>query len=109
MKNLALILCFVLSLWHIQSQEKTITGTITTDFDGIPLQRCTGMSGNRAFAGQKSNLFFGCGLLSDHNTVKLLDMADLDGSQNVRVISRFTAGVQVGVASDVIHRTASDS
>ena len=78
-------------------------------FDGIPLQRCTGMSGNRAFAGQKSNLFFGTGLLSDHNEVKLLDMADLDGSQNVRVISRFTAGVQVGVASDVIHRTASAS
>ena len=41
MKNLALILCFVLSLWHIQSQEKTITGTITTDFDGIPLQGAT--------------------------------------------------------------------
>ena len=41
MKNLALILCFVLSLWHIQSQEKTIKGTITTDFDGIPLQGAT--------------------------------------------------------------------
>ena len=41
MKNLAFILCFVLSLWHIQSQEKTITGTITTDFDGIPLQGAT--------------------------------------------------------------------
>ncbi len=78
-------------------------------FDGIPLQRCPGMSSNRAFAGQKSNFFFGTGLVSDHNTVKLLDMADLDGSQNVRVISRFTAGVQVGIASDIVHRTASAS
>ena len=53
-------------------------------------------------AAQKSNLYFGTGLLSDHNEVKLLDMADLDGSQNVRVIMRFTAGVQYGIGSDIV-------
>ena len=34
--------------------------------------------------------------------IKLLDMADLDGSQNVRVIMRFTAGVQYGIASKLL-------
>ena len=53
-------------------------------------------------AAQKSNLYFGTGLLSDHNEVKLLDMGDLDGSQNVRVVMRFTAGVQIGIAPDVV-------
>ena len=47
-------------------------------------------------------LFFGTGLLSDHQEVKVLDMADLDGSQNVRVIMRFTAGVQYGVSEDIV-------
>ena len=32
------MLCLVLSSWQIQAQEKTITGTVTADFDGIPLQ-----------------------------------------------------------------------
>ena len=53
-------------------------------------------------AAQKSNLFFGTGLLSDHNEVKLIDMADIDGSQNVRVVMRMTAGVIHGVGSEVV-------
>jgi hypothetical protein len=75
-------------------------------FEGLKVQRCAGMSSNRAIVAQKSNLFFGTGLLSDHNEVKLLDMADLDGSQNVRVIARFTAGTQVGISDDAKHFTA---
>jgi hypothetical protein len=47
-------------------------------------------------------LFFGTALLSDKNEVKVLDMADLDGSQNVRVIMRYTAGVQYGIGADVV-------
>ena len=75
-------------------------------FDGIKLQRCPGMSSNRAVAAQASNLYFGTGLLSDHNEVKLIDMADIDGSQNVRLVMRFTAGTQVGVLADAKHFTA---
>ena len=41
--------------------------------------------------------------MSDYNTVKVLDMADLDGSQNFRIIMRYTAGTQVGVLSDVVY------
>jgi len=70
-------------------------------FDGIEVVLAPGMPSDHIVAGQKSNLYFGTGLLSDHNEVKLLDMADLDGSQNVRVIMRFTAGVQYGIGSDL--------
>ena len=71
-------------------------------FDGVKLFVANGLSDNRAMAAQKSNLFFGTGLLSDSNEVKVIDMADLDGSQNVRVVMRFTAGVQYGIGSEIV-------
>lgn len=74
-------------------------------FDGVKLFVCSGMPDNDMVAAEKSNLFFGTGLLSDHNEVKLIDMADLDGSQNVRVVMRFTAGVQTGIGADIVYYT----
>ena len=71
-------------------------------FDGVKLFVASGMSDNTMVAAQKSNIFFGTGLLADHNEVKLIDMADLDGSQNVRVVMRFTAGVQHGIGADIV-------
>jgi len=71
-------------------------------FDGVKIAVCSGMSDNTVVAAQKSNLFFGTGLMSDHNEVKLIDMADLDGSQNVRVVMRFTAGIQHGIGADIV-------
>ena len=71
-------------------------------FDGVKLFVANGLADNTAMAAQKSNLFFGTGLLSDHNEVKVLDMGDLDGSDNVRVIMRFTAGVQYGIGADIV-------
>ena len=71
-------------------------------FDGVKLFVCSGMSDNSMVAALKSNLFFGTGLLSDHNEVKLIDMASIDGSQNVRVVMRFTSGVQFGIAADCV-------
>lgn len=71
-------------------------------FDGIKLFVANGLTDNVAVAAEKSNLYFGTGLLADHNEVKLLDMADLDGSQNVRVVMRFTAGVQYGIVDEIV-------
>ena len=72
-------------------------------FDGVKIFVASGMANNTMVAAQKSNLFFGTGLLSDHNEVKLLDMADLDGSKNVRVVMRYTAGVQIGIGADIVY------
>ena len=62
------------------------------NFNGVALAWCPGLASSAMVAAQKSNLFFGTGLLSDYNEVKVLDMADLDGSQNFRIIMRYTAG-----------------
>ena len=73
-------------------------------FDGVKLFVANGLADDKAVAAEKSNLFFGTGLLSDHNEVKVIDMSDLDGSQNVRVIMRFTSGIQYGIGSDIVYR-----
>ena len=71
-------------------------------FDGVKLFVANGLADDTAMATYKDNLMFGTGLLSDQNEVKVIDMAEVDGSQNVRVIMRYTAGVQFGIASDVV-------
>ena len=71
-------------------------------FDGVKLFMANGLADNTAVAAEKSNIFFGTGLLSDQNEVKVLDMADLDGSDNVRIVMRFSAGVQYGVVEDIV-------
>jgi len=74
-------------------------------FEGIKIQHAPGMPADHIVAGEASNIYFGTGLLADHNEVKLLDMGDLDGSQNVRVIMRYTAGVQYGIGGDLVLQT----
>ena len=71
-------------------------------FDGVKLYPTSGIGANEMVAARSSNLFFGTGLLNDYNEVRVLDMAELDGSQNVRVIMRYTAGTQIGVGSDIV-------
>jgi hypothetical protein len=71
-------------------------------FDGVKVFVAHGLANNYMMAAQKSNLYFGTGLLSDHNEVKVIDMADIDGSQNVRIVMRFTAGVQYGYGSEIV-------
>ena len=73
------------------------------NFNGIELVLCPGMGTNKIVAAQKSNLFFGTGLLSDYNEVKVIDMANIDGSQNYRIVMRYTAGTQFGVGSDIVY------
>ena len=73
------------------------------NFNGIEIVLCPGMSANKIVAAQKSNLFFGTGLLSDYNEVKVLDMANIDGSQNYRIVMRYTAGVQFGIGQDIVY------
>jgi len=71
-------------------------------FEGIKVQHAPGMPSDHIVCGEASNLFFGTGLLSDHNEVRLVDTSETLGDQNVRVIMRFTAGVQYGIGSDLV-------
>lgn len=71
-------------------------------FDGVKLFVANGMNDDTAMATQKSNLFFGCGLLNDQNSAKLIDMSETTGSQNFRVIMRYTAGIQYAIGSEIV-------
>ena len=71
-------------------------------FDGVRIFLANGLANNTALLSQTSNLFFATGLMNDMNEVRVLDMGDLDGSQNVRVVMRFTADAKYGFSSDVV-------
>jgi len=71
-------------------------------FGGVPLFVANGMNDNYMMAAKSDNLWFGTGLLSDLSFAKVLDMADLDGSENVRVILRYTAAVQYGIGAEIV-------
>ena len=73
-------------------------------FDGIPVVAARGAADGTIIAAEKSNLFFGTGLLNDLNEVRVIDMAENDGSQNVRVVIRFTSGVAYAQVSDIVFR-----
>jgi len=81
--------------------NQVTVGEKPMNFNGIDLAMCPGMTASYMVAAEKSNLFFGTGLMSDYNEVKVLDMADLDGSQNYRVIMRYTGDTEFGIGSDI--------
>ena len=86
----------------VNAQSHMWYGDGALSFDGVKLFVANGLNDNTAMAAQKSNLFFGCGLLNDAQEVKVLDMSDLDGSQNCRVIMRYTSAVNYGIGSDIV-------
>tara|TARA_Y100000114_G_scaffold91294_1_gene84804 strand:+ start:7018 stop:7917 length:900 start_codon:yes stop_codon:yes gene_type:complete len=94
--------------FYIQAQaalgyrELYNVGKTELNFQGINLFVAPGLAADTLVAAEASNLFFGTGLLNDWQEVKLIDMADIDGSQNVRVVLRGSAGVQHGIGSDIV-------
>tara|TARA_R110000764_G_scaffold105198_1_gene190887 strand:+ start:1144 stop:1335 length:192 start_codon:yes stop_codon:yes gene_type:complete len=63
------------------------------------------MIDNQVNIAEKSNLFFGTDLLSDATRINLLDMSTLDGSDNIRLVARYSAAVQSGVGSDIVRQS----
>ncbi len=80
-------------------------GQYTPEFEGVKIAVCSGVATNTMWAGTKNNVFFGTSLNSDLTEVKVLDMENLDGSNNVRMVAKWTAGVQVGVPSDFVKQS----
>jgi hypothetical protein len=73
-------------------------------FDGVKIFVANGLASNKAIATIKDNLYFGTGVLADmdSSSVKVIDMSDVDGSENVRVVMRMSAGVQYGAVEDIV-------
>lgn len=85
---------------NAQGTQWYTNGSLT--YDGIPIFMANGLGADNMIATTVDNLYFGCGLLNDNSLVKTIDMADIDGSNNVRVILRYNAGIQYGIGSDIV-------
>jgi hypothetical protein len=74
-------------------------------FEGYKIAVCPGLLDNQVVAAEKSNLFYGTDLLSDATRIQLMDMSTLDGSDNMRLVARFSGGVQSGVGADIVRQS----
>ena len=68
---------------------------------GYQIFVCPGLYADHMLMTQKSNLYFGTNILNQWNEVKVLDMSDLDGSDNVRFKCNFFAGAQIGFTNEI--------
>lgn len=72
------------------------------DFNGYTLTEIKGLNANTMVAYDKSQVFFGTGLLADHNEVKIKDMDETDLSGVVRMKVVLTGGVQYAYGGEIV-------
>ena len=102
-KTYAMYVSAVSTLGYVNAYN--MNGEYEPVFEGYKIAVCPGMVDNQLVAARKSNCFFGTDLLSDSTRIQLLDMANLDGSDNIRVVARYSAGVQTGVGADIVRQS----
>lgn len=72
------------------------------EFEGYMLTEIKALNSNTMVAYDKSQVFFGTGLLADHNEVKLKDMDEVDLSGQVRGKIVMTGGVQYAYGGEIV-------
>lgn len=102
-KTYAFYVSAVSTLGYVNAYN--MNGDYEPVFEGYKIAVCPGMADDQVVAAEKSNLFFGTDLLSDATRIQLMDMSLLDGSDNVRVVARYSGGVQTGVGADIVRQS----
>ena len=102
-KTYALYISAVSTLGYVNAYN--MNGDYAPVFEGYKIAVCNGMPDNQLVAAEKSNLFYGTDLLSDATRISLMDMAALDGSDNMRLVARYSGGVQLGIGADIVHQS----
>jgi len=102
-KTYAFYISAVSTLGYVNAYN--MNGDYAPVFEGYKIAVCNGMVDNQLVAAEKSNLFFGTDLLSDATRITLMDMAQLDGSDNMRLVARYSGGVQTGVGADIVRQS----
>jgi len=102
-KTYAFYISAVSTLGYVNAYN--MNGDYVPVFEGYKIAVCNGMLDNQLVAAEKSNLFFGTDLLSDATRITLMDMAQLDGSDNMRLVARYSGGVQSGVGADIVRQS----
>jgi len=83
-------------------QDQFHVGVSEANFEGTKLILCPGMSANKMIAARKSNLFYATDLVNNLAECKVIDMTENDGSDNVRLVMKWNAGVGFATGSDVV-------
>jgi len=102
-KTYAMYISAVSTLGYVNAYN--MNGDYEPVFEGYKIAVCPGMADNQLVAAEKSNCYFGTDLLSDATRITLMDMANLDGSDNMRLVARYSAGVQTGVGADIVRQS----
>ncbi len=102
-KTYALYISAVSTLGYVNAYN--MNGDYAPVFEGYKIAVCPGMADDQLVAAQKSNLHYGTDLLSDATRITLMDMAQLDGSDNMRLVARYSGGVQTGVGADIVRQS----
>jgi len=102
-KTYAMYVSAISTLGYVNAYN--MNGDYEPVFEGYKIAVCPGMADNQLVAAEKSNMFFGTDLLSDATRITLMDMANLDGSDNMRLVARYSAGVQTGVGADIVRQS----
>ena len=102
-KTYALYISAVSTLGYVNAYN--MNGDYAPVFEGYKIAVCNGMIDNQVVAAEKSNLYFGTDLLSDATRITVLDLANLNGSDNLRLVARYSAGVQTGVGADIVRQS----
>ena len=102
-KTYALYVSAVSTLGYVNAYN--MNGDYAPVFEGYKIAVCNGMLDNQVIAAEKSNLFYGTDLLSDATRITLMDMSALDGSDNMRLVARYSGGVQSGVGADIVRQS----
>ena len=84
-------------------QDQFHVGVTEANFEGTKLILAPGMGADKMVAARKSNLFFATDLASDMAEVKVIDMTENDGSDNVRLVMKWNAGVGYANGSDIVY------
>lgn len=76
---------------------------IPLTFEGIKIAHAPGLPANRILTSMKSNLFAATDLISDFTDLRILDMGNLDASQNIRIAANFSIAANHAVGKDVVY------
>ena len=99
-KTYSLYISAISTLGYVNAYQ--MNGDYEPVFEGYKIAVCPGMRDNGLVIAEKSNLFFGTDLLSDQTRISLMDMSQLDGSDNMRLVARYSGGVKQGIGTDIL-------
>jgi len=102
-KTYALYISAVSTLGYVNAYN--MNGDYQPVFEGYKIAVCPGMPNNEMVAAERSNLYLGADLVSDTTRINLLDMSQLDGSSNLRLVCKYAMGVQLGIGTDIVHQS----